>query len=77
LEQFKDYNHEKSKIYGANSSKEPTVYQQKVNEAYYHLALKDPSLLSHRQKLLDSAQLMVNQSGYEFKRVKKPTGCRL
>ena len=59
-----------SKIYGFRSSKEPTMYQQKVNEASFHLAMKDPSLLSSRQTLLERAREMVNESGYNFKKGK-------
>ena len=49
-----------SKIYGVHSSKEPTVYQKKVNEASFQLAMKDPSLLASRQMLLEGARDMVN-----------------
>ena len=60
----------KAKIYGRDSSKKLTNYQQKINDAAVELALKDPNLLLCRQKLLELSRTKVNEGGYQFKKGK-------
>ena len=57
----------KARIYGRNSSKSLTTYQQKINLASEELAVANPSLLENTATLLKLARAKVNDDGYMYK----------
>ena len=60
---------EAAKIYGKASTKLKKKYQVRINEASEQLCMQNPSLLSDRQLLLESARKAVD-SGYIYKKEK-------
>ena len=61
---------EKSKIFGKDSERECTKYENAVNEAAYDLCIDDITLVSHRKLLFEKAREKVNLSGYNYKKSK-------
>ena len=64
-----DYVRSKAIVYGRESSKKITFYQEQINNASIELALSDPSLLQSRKTLLERARTILN-ANYKFKKGK-------
>ncbi len=59
---------EQSRIYGRDPSKRITHYHERINEASFSIAKKNPKL-DHRN-LLKLAQQQLYESGYQYKKGK-------
>ncbi|KAI9303656.1 hypothetical protein BJ944DRAFT_241251 [Cunninghamella echinulata] len=57
-------------IYGKNTKRKLTNYEQAINQASVELALQDPSLLIQKGKLFDMAKKKLLEEGYCYKRGK-------
>ncbi|CAO3638863.1 unnamed protein product [Cunninghamella echinulata] len=57
-------------IYGKNTKRQLTNYEQAINQASVELALQDPSLLIQKGKLFDMAKKKLLEEGYSYKRGK-------
>lgn len=66
----RDYIYENAKIYGQNSQRTLTEYEQRINQASIELCLHNPNLMSDRNTLLVSASKQVDESGYSYKKGK-------
>ncbi|RIA80825.1 hypothetical protein C1645_744974 [Glomus cerebriforme] len=54
-------------IYGRNSSRQLTKYEQAINNAAIGLALQDPTLLKNRGDLFKNAKIRLLDEGYDYK----------
>ena len=65
-----DYIREQSKIYGRNSTRKLSRYEEQMNEASANLCLQSPNLLSDRTLLLKECRRVVDEEGYDYKKGK-------
>ena len=63
-----DYIRKQAKIYGKNSARNLSRYEQRINEASVHLCLKSPDLLNDRSLLFKEARRVVDEEGYDYKK---------
>ena len=66
----KEYIAENSKIYGRNSERGLTKYQEAMNDVAMKLCLQNPNLLSDRKALLEASRKQLDESGYIYKKGK-------
>ena len=64
----RDYIAENSKVYGHNSERILTKYQESINDVAMQLCLQTPNLLSDRKSLLEAARKQLDESGYGYKK---------
>ncbi|CAG8662242.1 8647_t:CDS:2 [Dentiscutata erythropus] len=57
-----------AKIYGKNSDRQLTSYEQAINQAAIELALSDPALMANRGTLFEKAKAKLLLEGYTYKR---------
>ncbi|RUS15977.1 hypothetical protein BC937DRAFT_91733 [Endogone sp. FLAS-F59071] len=55
-------------IYGKNSTRALTAYEQAINSASIELALADPALIANKGALFDRAKSRLLEEGYTYKR---------
>ncbi|CAG8477341.1 7564_t:CDS:2 [Ambispora leptoticha] len=55
-------------IYGKNSPRQLTQYEQAINRAAIDLALADPTLVTHKGSLFEKAKAKLLLEGYSYKR---------
>ncbi|CAB5375953.1 uncharacterized protein OCT59_018780 [Rhizophagus irregularis] len=55
-------------IYGKNSPRQLTSYEQAINSAAIELALQDPTLVANKGALFDKAKAKLLLGGYSYKR---------
>jgi hypothetical protein len=65
-----DYIRKQAMIYGKNSARDLSRYEQRINEASIQLCLQSPNLLSDRTLLLQEARRVVDEEGYNYKKGK-------
>lgn len=66
----KDYIKSYSKIYGRNSTKALTRYQESMNEVSTELSVQNPNLLNDRKVLLEASRKKLDEGGYVYKKGK-------
>ncbi|CAJ0831596.1 10934_t:CDS:2 [Entrophospora sp. SA101] len=55
-------------IYGKNSRRQLTTYEQAINQAAIELALSDPALVANKGALFERAKAKLLLEGYNYKR---------
>ena len=65
-----DYIRKQSKIYGRNSTRSLSKYEERINETSAQLCLQTPDLLSDRTLLLKECRRVVDEEGYNYKKGK-------
>jgi hypothetical protein len=55
-------------IYGKNSTRQLTSYEQAINSAAIELALQDPALVANKGALFEKAKAKLLLEGYSYKR---------
>ena len=56
-----------AKIFGRDSERKLTKYQQSINDTATQIALDNPDILLSKQKLWEEARKKLDESGYNYK----------
>ena len=66
----KDYIRKESKIYGKNSARSLSKYEEQINHASAQLCIRNPDLLHDRAYLLKECRKILDDEGYAYKKGK-------